>query len=242
MGRIVILGYGKMGRAVESACKARGISPLVLDSADALTTSDVKTGDAVIEFTNASACLDNYRTLIERGASVVTGTTGWLDHESDIRAFVQQHNGAFLQAANFSIGVQLFWKMIERAASLFDKAPAYDAFIHEIHHPHKKDSPSGTALHTARLLLEGLQRKTKILSGDIEGPLPQDALHIGASRGGYQAGEHTLYLDGPDDTITLTHHAKGRDGFANGAIDCALWIGAKKGYFTIDDYMKEIFP
>lgn len=242
MGRIFIVGHGKMGHAVESACLKRGIAPVILDSHQALDESDIRSGDTAIEFTSAASCLANYRSLIERGAAVVTGTTGWLDQEPEIRTLVYAHHGTFLHAANFSIGVQLFWKLVERAADLFDKAPIYDAFLHEIHHPHKKDSPSGTALHTAQRLLNGLSRKTYISSGDVEGPLDPETLHIGASRGGYQAGEHTLYLDGPDDTVSLTHHAKNRDGFANGALDCALWIEGKRGYFTIDDYMKEIFP
>ncbi len=241
MARIYIVGYGKMGRAIEKICLARGdLEPVAINDFTQLNQTVFTPGDIVIEFTGAPGCLANYKHLIAQDVCLVTGTTGWLDHEEEIRDLVSRHKGAFLHAANFSIGVHIFWRLIERAAALFNAQDKYDVFTHEIHHPHKKDSPSGTALHTARLLLNGLSQKKTIISGDVEGPLPADALHVSASRGGYQAGEHSVYFDGPDDMITLSHHAKGRDGFANGALDCALWLQGKRGFFTINDYLEDI--
>lgn len=240
MGTIYIIGYGKMGHAIEKACRARGMECIAIDDYDTLTKTEFSKGDVGIEFTQAPDCIKNYQYLISRGVSVVTGTTGWLDHENRVKDMVASQNGAFLHASNFSIGVHLFWRIVERAGQLFNTQDRYDMFTHEIHHPHKKDSPSGTALHTAKILLDTIERKNIILSGDIEGPLPADTLHVSASRGGFQAGEHTVYFDGPDDTVSVTHHAKGRDGFANGALDCALWLRGKTGYFTINDYLEDV--
>lgn len=241
MTRLYIVGYGKMGRAVESASVARGHQPpIIIENFAQLTQTSFAPGDIVIEFTRTPDCLDNYKYLIAQDVYLVTGTTGWLDREDEIRDLVSEYQGAFLHAANFSIGVHLFWRLIDRAAALFNAQEKYDVFTHEIHHPHKKDSPSGTALHTANLLLNGLARKKTIVSGDVEGPLPPSALHVSASRGGFQAGEHSVYFDGPDDMIALSHHAKSRDGFANGALDCALWLQGKRGFFTIEDYLEDI--
>lgn len=240
MEKIYIIGYGKMGHAIEKACIERNIACIPIDDYTTLEKTDFTKGDVAIEFTHSPDCIKNYALLIAKGVSVIAGTTGWLDKEDIVKKQVSDHNGAFLHASNFSIGVHLFWRIVERAAVLFDKQAQYDIFAHEIHHPHKKDSPSGTALHTAHILLDRIGRKTTLLSGDAEGPLPPDALHVSASRGGFQAGEHTVYFDGPDDTVSITHHAKGRAGFANGALDCALWLRGKTGYFTIDDYLEDI--
>lgn len=242
MNPFYIVGYGKMGQAVERACQARNLPTKPVDDFAHLTDLDFAKDDVAIEFTQFPGCLENFEHLLSRGVTVVSGTTGWADQESRVRDMVNRYDGAFLSAANFSIGVHLFWRLVERAAVLFNTQESYDVFTHEVHHPHKKDAPSGTALHTARILLGNMARKKHIVSGDVAGPLAQDALHISASRGGFQAGEHSVYFDGPDDMITLSHHAKGRDGFANGALDCALWLKGKKGFFTIDDYIRDILP
>lgn len=242
MGQMYIVGYGKMGRAVERICQTRNLPTIPIDDFSHLGQTAFAKGDIAIEFTQSPECLKNYELLLSQGVSVVSGTTGWCDREAFVKNLVDRYNGAFLHAANFSIGVHIFWRLVARAAALFNTQETYDVFTHEVHHPHKKDSPSGTALHTARLLLDNMARKKTILSGDVEGPLSSDVLHISASRGGFQAGEHTVCFDGPDDTISLVHHAKGRDGFANGAVDCALWLQGKTGFFTINDYVEDILP
>lgn len=240
MGHIYIIGYGKMGHAIEKVCSERGIDCTAIDDYNTMAKTAFSKGDLAIEFTQAPDCIKNYELLIAKGVSVVTGTTGWLDQESRVKDMVAAHNGSFLHASNFSIGVHLFWRIVERAGALFNTQDKYDVFAHEIHHPYKKDAPSGTALSTAKILLDTIERKRRVLSGDVEGPLPSDALHVSSSRGGYQAGEHTVYFDGPDDTVSVTHHAKGRDGFANGAVECALWLRGKTGFFTINDYLEDV--
>lgn len=243
MANIVILGYGKMGHAIENVCNARNLPDIhILNSYEEMQSFEFPNDCVVIEFTRAPSCLDNYKYLMEQSIPVVTGTTGWLEHEQDIKSLVKENNGKFLYAANFSIGVHLFWHLIEKAGQLFNSQDQYDVYGHEFHHPHKADSPSGTAVHTAQILLDNIKRKTKLVSGDVEGPVPEEHLHFSATRGGYQFGEHSVMFDGPDDLITIQHHAKSRDGFANGAVDCALWLLHQEadGYFTINDYLKDI--
>lgn len=243
MSTIIILGYGKMGRAVERVCQSRGLEDYqTLDSFEELQALDIPEDSVVIEFTCAPDCLKNYKFLIEKNIPVVTGTTGWLAQEDEIRSLLEEKGGRFLYAANFSIGVHLFWHVVEQAARIFNHQDKYDVYCHEVHHPHKADSPSGTALHTAQILLDNIRRKTKLVSGDVQGPLAPELLHFAASRGGYQFGEHTVTFDGPDDTITVQHHAKSREGFANGAVDCALWLRqhTRNGYLTINDYLEDI--
>ncbi len=243
MTHIIILGYGKMGQAIESACLSRALDKYqIIKSLDELQTCEFEKNSVVIEFTRAPQCMENYKFLMQKNVPVVTGTTGWDDHEDEIKSLVQQHKGRFLYAANFSIGVHLFWATLEKAAQLFNAQDKYDVYGHEVHHPMKADSPSGTAVKTAQILLDNITRKKKQVSGDVSGPVPKEDLHFSASRGGYQFGEHSVMFDGPDDMITLTHHAKNRDGFANGAIDCALWLERKNhdGYYTINNYLKEV--
>ena len=243
METIIILGYGKMGQAIEKVCQSRGLGNIkIIDDLEGLKAFDFPENSVVIEFTRAPACLENYKFLIEKNIPVVTGTTGWLDHEGEVKDLLAQKGGQFLYAANFSIGVHLFWRVIEKAAELFDTQDKYDVYGHEYHHPFKADSPSGTAVHTAQILLDNIQRKTELVSGAVEGPLDPKKLHFSATRGGYQFGEHTVTFDGPDDQITIQHHAKSREGFANGAVDCALWLqqSGRTGYITINDYLEDI--
>lgn len=243
MTNIVLLGYGRMGHAIEAAMVERGLeSPAIITDTQELERFDFQGNEVVIEFTRAPSCVENFRYLLNKDICVVSGTTGWLDQEREIQDLARKSKGAFLFAANFSIGVHIFWRLIEKASQIFDSQPRYDVFTHEVHHPHKVDSPSGTARHTADILLNNIARKTHLVSGDVEGPLDPSSLHVSASRGGFQAGEHTVTFDGPDDLINITHHAKGRAGFANGAIDCALWLEGRHGYFTINDYLEEILP
>lgn len=239
--QILIIGYGRMGTAVESACSGRDwASPVIAESYEALQRIDMRRIDVAVEFTRAPACVANYRYCMEKGVPVVTGTTGWGAYENEVQQCVTDNNGAFLHAANFSIGVHLFWYLAEKGARLFDNQPRYDVHMHEMHHGYKKDAPSGTAHHTAQRLLDNVTRKTHVTTGDAEGPLAPETLHVSASRGGYHPGMHAVYFDSPDDTVTLQHEARTRGGFANGALDCAAWLPARQGFFTITDYLEDI--
>ena len=240
MIKIVILGYGRMGHEVELACQTRNIDTAVIESFTALEAFEFNKDDVVIEFTQAPNCLDNFRYLIQNKVPVVTGTTGWHAEEDHIRAEVEQSDSSFLFANNFSIGVHIFWNLIQKAAHIFDTQSQYDVYGMEMHHPNKKDAPSGTARHTAKILLENLSRKDALVENDNNRSLEPNELNFVGVRGGYQYGEHIVTFDGPDDLIEIKHHAKNRQGFANGAIDCALWLKNKTGYFSIEDYMKEI--
>jgi 4-hydroxy-tetrahydrodipicolinate reductase len=224
---ILILGRGKTGSLVAEVARQRGYHLIVLGSGDnprasALTPAKLATIDVVIDFTTPRAVLDNIEACIHAGKSIVVGTTGWYGELARIRQMVEKSGIGFLYAANFSIGVNLFFDVARSAAAALQHE--YFGQIFERHHAQKKDAPSGTAA--------ALQRIIQDASGT--------ELEITSFREGDVVGMHELVLDSPSDTIYVCHDAKSRRGFAEGAVRAAEWLAGKEGFFDFKDVWRQL--
>lgn len=236
--KIAIVGYGRMGKAVEQEAKELGISiSRVLNNLDEIKNSDFADDEIAIEFTAPEVCVENIKILTEKGVSVVCGTTAWYDKMPEISKLISKHNTGLLYAENFSIGVNTFYKIVREAAKLFNDLSDYDLMVYESHHKNKKDAPSGTAKKVAEIICDNVRRKTKVVTGNFNRVLSPEELHISSSRCGHVIGEHKVIFDSEYDAIEVNHFSKGRKGYARGAIKCAEWLYKKKGVFSIDDYM-----
>lgn len=228
--RIALIGYGKMGKLIERLAAERGHSVAVTvgESHSGLAAEQLaetlKAADVAIDFTVADAVERNVRACMLAGVPIVVGTTGWDARRDEIEKIVAGSNGSMVYGANFSIGVNLFFRIAEYAAELLARFPEYEAFIEEQHHSQKKDSPSGTALK----LKSVAEKHVKV--GEVA-----------VTRAGNIPGTHRLGFDGPADQILLEHAARNREGFAYGAIMAAEWIENRKGFFEFSACMDEKF-
>jgi 4-hydroxy-tetrahydrodipicolinate reductase len=189
--------------------------------------------DVCIEFSAPEAVLSNIHAAIEAKCDIVVGTTGWDAHLPEIRNAVK--DSGLLHSSNFSVGMNIFFRIVKRAAELMNNADGYDPYIHEIHHRQKVDSPSGTALTLAGILVDGMDRKKQILAKPPEGKISPQMLHVSSTRVGTVSGTHTVGFDSEGDFIELRHVAKNRRGFALGALTAARWLHGRKGVYTMDD-------
>ncbi len=217
--KLLLVGYGKMGRLVEQLATAGGdeVAGRVDEGRDEWAPADV-----AIDFSTADALLRNFPRYVERRLAVVIGTTGWSDHRERLQAEASRAGLGVVASANFSIGVNLFELVVADAARLMEAHPQYGAWIHELHHAAKRDAPSGTAL---------LLRDRMIASGFSRG------IDISSTRAGMIPGTHTVGFDGLSDTIELTHVARDRRGFASGALLAARWIQGRAGWYTMRDVL-----
>jgi 4-hydroxy-tetrahydrodipicolinate reductase len=221
--RALIVGYGRMGKLVESLCPEYGIDVAgTVDEAEAASPASWPAADVAIDFSIAAAVPDNVRRLAARGVNVVIGTTGWAAHEADVRSVVEETGIGVVAAPNFALGVNLFAAVAQRAAELFESQTGFGAWIHEAHHAAKRDAPSGTALLLEAALREGGYNR---------------AIDVSSTRAGSIPGTHTIGFDAPGETITLTHTARDRSGFARGALQAARWVHGRKGWFTMRDVL-----
>ncbi len=246
--KIAISGYGRMGKLIrEKALEAGYDVVAVIDpvSADRIVTAreisreSLQSADVVIDFTIPQVLVKNIREYTACGISVVIGTTGWYDRMDEVSQIVGDKIGC-IWSGNFSVGVHLFFHMIQKAAGLMNAFPAYDCMVHEFHHNKKADSPSGTAAMIGDILIEGLDAKSKVVPQMLDRPIEADELHVSSTRGGSIPGTHTVIFDSPVDSIELTHRARNREGFASGAVEAAKWIGGKRGFFSIDDMLQSM--
>lgn len=235
--RLALVGYGTMGREIERLAAERNTQiAATFDLARPLASASVADFDVAIEFTHPQAVLQNIRTLIEMGCPVVVGTTGWDQHLDEVGQLVANANGRLVYGSNFSVGVNLFFRLVRAAAQLMNGFPMYDAALFEAHHNRKADAPSGTALTLANILLEQLDRKTELCLGNPTGRIDAAALHVSSQRVGAVVGTHTVTFDADADTIELTHHARNRSGFALGALLAAEWIvGQPPGLYRFEE-------
>ena len=228
--KLALIGYGAMGQLVGKLASEQGHEVVltldiedsdrgVEDLADAL-----RAGDVAIDFSVADTVPRNAEACARAGVPLVVGTTGWQARVSEVRRLVTEHDGALIYGANFSVGVQVFYRIAARAAELFRGLESYDAFIEEAHHKRKLDAPSGTALHLRNIVAEGLNRDVPATS----------------TRAGYIPGTHSLGFDSVADQITLTHTARSREGFAAGALVAAGWIIGRKGVYEFSEVFDEI--
>jgi 4-hydroxy-tetrahydrodipicolinate reductase len=232
--RIALIGYGKMGKEIESAALAAGdtiVQKFDIDRpADVASLSDA---DVCIEFSTPETVVGNIQLALKAQKDIVVGTTGWYDRLPELKALAV-HSG-LLYSANFSVGVNMYFRIVAAASDLMRNAQDYDAYIHELHHRQKADSPSGTALRLADILLKRIDRKKSIATQRMDGKIAPDALHVTSTRVGTFAGTHTVGFDSEADLIEITHTARSRKGFALGALRAAHWLQGRKGVFTMDD-------
>jgi 4-hydroxy-tetrahydrodipicolinate reductase len=244
--QVALIGYGRMGRELHTIIRERQWpDPLIIDprhpgANPSLREAELATVDVCIEFTEPSQAADNILAALERGKSVVTGSTGWLERESEIRSAAATSGAAVLRGSNFALGVAVFSAIVRKAAEVLASFPGYDISIHEAHHREKKDIPSGTALMLADTIVKSHTGKHSAALLPQHGPFDEHILYLTAARIGSVVGEHTVTADSAADEIRLMHRAKGRRGFAEGALDAALWIQGKQGYFTLEDMIDDI--
>jgi len=237
--KIALIGYGKMGKEIERCANEKGIAvSAVFDQNKPVTVQAVYDAEVCIDFSVPSAVLANIGIYAEAKKNAVVGTTGWLEHLDEVKRIVQNSGMGLLYASNFSIGVNVFFKMIQYASKRMNEFNDYDAFVHEIHHHQKLDSPSGTAMSLAKIMIEKIDRKKTILSETSKGKINSDQLHVTSSRAGSVPGTHIVTFDSPADSIELKHTARNRSGFALGALHAAQWIQGKTGVFTMEDVLK----
>ncbi|MFT4203143.1 MAG: 4-hydroxy-tetrahydrodipicolinate reductase [Chitinophagaceae bacterium] len=234
---IALVGYGKMGKAIEAIAIERGheivLKISTVNKAE-LIPENLTKADAVIEFTNPESAFENLRTCISAGVPTVCGSTGWLEHRPEIDALVNEKNGSFLYASNFSIGVNLFFELNTYLAKLMEAHAEYDVAIEEIHHTAKKDAPSGTAITLAEQLLSQLSRKKDWVKEIEEKPTD---IAIKSVRIDPAPGTHIVTYHSDIDDIQITHTAHNRSGFAFGAVLAAEYIVGKKGVFVMKDVL-----
>jgi len=236
---IVLVGYGRMNRAIEAIAAARGHTiGQRISSTDALLATDFAGIDMAMEFSTPGAAIENLMVLAEAGIRTVAGTTGFPPESLDrVRVVVERTRGAMLWSPNFSIGVHLFWQLVREATRLANEFSEYDVFVHETHHRLKADAPSGTGRTTAEMIIAASERKRSIVLDLANRVLDPSELHLSSSRGGSSPGAHSVIFDSPDDTVELIHTARSRDAFARGAVQVAEWLVKKTGYFTMKDFV-----
>ena len=241
--RLALIGYGKMGKEIERCANDRGWSVDIRVDIDTppVTKAQRDSIDVAIHFATAKNIISDLTPWAEAHKPIVVGTTGWQDQWQGIEALVRKNQIGFLYASNFSIGVNIFFHLIKDAVQMMDTFEEYDAFIQEIHHKHKIDSPSGTALTMGKIVLEKLKRKKELLNETSHTAIRPEQLHVSSVRSGTVVGTHTLAFDSAADTIELKHIAKNRSGLALGTLFAAEWIQDKKGIFTMDDAFQDLF-
>jgi 4-hydroxy-tetrahydrodipicolinate reductase len=235
--KIALIGYGKMGRAIEEIALERGHEILLkIDShnQDDFNGENLDKIDVAIEFTNPEQAFNNIKKCILAHKAVVSGSTGWLAQKNEIDAICQSVNGSFIHANNFSIGVNLFFEINAILAGYMANHSNYHASIQEIHHTEKKDAPSGTAIHLANEILSKINTYKKWVLGQAQ---TDSELSIESKRIDPAPGIHTVYYASEIDTIEITHTAHNRKGFALGAVLAAEFIHNKKGIFTMKDVL-----
>ena len=231
--KIALVGFGKMGHMIKAAAEACGHevvatidvmakdADFVVPAGDGKAVVDavLKSGaEGVIEFTHPTAVMENIKALLPTKLPLVVGTTGWNDKKNEVASLAKECDGVIMTSSNFSIGVNLFYKVVAEAAKLFNEYSEYDAATWEMHHRQKADSPSGTAISIAEVLMENFKRKTEIQKDAFHEKPAENVLHVSSTRCGFVPGTHSVFFDGPADQIEIRHTARSREGFAYGAV------------------------
>jgi 4-hydroxy-tetrahydrodipicolinate reductase len=236
---ILILGYGKMGKIIAEIAESRGhhiAAKINIDNIEELDTLDPSKVDVAIEFSEPTAAFDNISWAINHNIPVLSGTTGWLERKPEIERLTLSKGGSFFYASNFSIGVNIFFKLNKFLAKIMDKQPDYQVKMEETHHTEKKDAPSGTAITLAETIINQVDR---IKRWDLDTELNDNehSLPITAIREDPAPGTHVVTYHADIDNIEIKHTAHSRKGFALGAVLVAEWIKDKKGVLSMGDFL-----
>lgn len=232
-----LVGYGKMGQAIEKILLSKGhtISKIInIDNADEINEITPSNTDVVIEFTAPESALNNIKSVLGNKVPVVSGSTGWLEHYNDVVNFCQAQDTGFFYASNYSLGVNIFFKLNEHLAKMMN-GQGYKSSMVEIHHTHKLDAPSGTAITLAEGLIANSDDKKSWVNEKTQNP---EELEIISERVDPAPGTHEVTYDSVVDTIKISHIAHSREGFAQGAVLAAEFLAGKKGVFSMDDLLK----
>lgn len=235
--KIALIGYGKMGKAIEAIALERGheiVLKIDLNNQDDLNAENLKAADVAIEFTGPESAFGNVMKTLETGTSLVVGSTGWLQHLPEAEAAAKKHNTSLLVASNFSVGVNIFFELNKKLAALMAPHSEYKVSLEEVHHTAKKDAPSGTAITLAEGVLESYTNKKKWVNEDTD---QADELGIVSKRIDPAPGTHIIRYTSEIDDIEITHTAHNRKGFAAGAVLAAEYIAGKKGVFNMRDVL-----
>lgn len=235
--KVAIIGYGKMGKTIEKILLERAhevVLKINKENIEKFTKENIQKADVVIEFSNPDSAVTNYYKCFEAGVPVVSGTTAWLEKLPEVHEKIKEQNATLFYAPNFSVGVNIFFKINKVLAKLMNNHPNYNVDLEEIHHVQKLDSPSGTAIKTAEIILEELDGKTSWKEGD---KTSKGELQIVAKRVEGVSGTHSVFYQSTEDTIELKHTAHSRKGFALGSVLAAEWVLDKKGFFGMEDML-----
>lgn len=249
--KIALIGYGKMGHMIEQIARERGheiVSIIDVDNQEDFDSPQFSSADVAIEFTNPTAAYGNYLKAFAHHVKVVSGSTGWMkDHKADVERLCGQEGNTLFWASNFSIGVAIFSAVNRYLARIMNQFPQYDVTMQETHHVHKLDAPSGTAITLAEDIVEQLDRKSRwvkgeqqLADGSVQGTnkVAPDELPIESIRRGEVPGIHSITYDSEADSITITHDAHSRKGFALGAVLAAEYTLTHSGLLTTSDLFK----
>jgi 4-hydroxy-tetrahydrodipicolinate reductase len=228
--KVALIGYGAMGKLIANLLHEQGDEvAVIIDEKHANLSAkelaeQLKLADVAIDFSLAEAVLRNIEACMFAKIPLVEGTTGWNNEKENVRKMVEKHDGSFVFGANFSVGVNLFYRIVSHASELFSKFADYETFIEERHHSRKKDAPSGTALKLKDLVAQHITKE----------------FSVAATRAGNIPGTHIVGFDSTADTIELTHTARTREGFASGSILAARWLIGKKGFWEFTEVIDEV--
>ena len=235
--KIALIGYGKMGKAIEEIANANGdeiILKISSSNKELFIVENIKSADVAIEFTNPHSAVENIKKCIDAGVPVVSGSTGWLKQFDEVKNYCKEKNGCFLYASNFSIGVNIFFEVNKYLAGLMRKQNEYKVSIEEIHHTQKKDAPSGTAITIAEQIMQKIIAKKEWVNKETE---DKSQLQIISKRIENVPGTHKVLYHSFADDIEVIHTAHNRTGFASGALLAAKFIADKKGVFEMKDVL-----
>jgi len=234
--KLALLGYGKMGKAIEQEALARGhevVAKIDMNNQQELDSLRIETCEVIIEFTHPDSFFPNLEKVSKLGIPLVSGTTGWYKRMAEVESMIKERNAGFLYSSNFSIGVNVLFLLNQRLAQLMNRYPEYDCYVEEQHHRHKADAPSGTAVSLSQQILEGLDRKNEVATDALLNRAPKPTeLSVGYIRSGEIIGRHKVSYTSEIDEITIEHKAHNRRGFALGAVIAAEWLQGKKGFYS----------
>lgn len=243
---IAIIGLGGMGMSLKKTAEEFHHKVLVtIDPINPLAThkkiedADLSQIDIAIDFSNASSVTQNARIVAGANKNLIIGATGWYESLGEIEKIAKENNIGIMWSANFSIGVNMYYEIIKKAAELVNQYDEYDIWGTELHHNNKADSPSGTAKEITKILLEKIERKNEVIYNKLDRKINPNEIHFSSTRGGPVNFSHTIGFDSASDTITIIHSARDRGGYALGAIKAAEWLQNKKGLFNMNDFLNK---